>query len=146
MESKINIPQPCSENWKSMKKEDKGKFCGTCHKTVIDFTKMKNADIHQYFIDNSNKETICGYYKFEQIENPNNPKYIYWKNIIEQIKIKPLKIAALFLLSTSFSLTSCLMGKQASTRPEDLVDQDSISNQSKDSVHSKVEINKSPKK
>ena len=63
----ISVPNPCNENWNSMSADKNGRFCTSCNKTVIDFTKMKNTEIQKYFVENSNNESICGYYKFNQV-------------------------------------------------------------------------------
>ncbi|WP_166920106.1 hypothetical protein [Flavobacterium poyangense] len=110
MENKINIPKPCSENWNSMTPNSKGRFCDSCSKTVIDFTKMNTLEIQQYFVENSNKESICGHFKSNQVETAESIKYNNLRNRFNQIRVKPIKIMALFALSFVFTLTSC-MGK-----------------------------------
>ena len=47
MENKIRIQNPCNENWNSMLPDKKGRFCNSCNKTVVDFTKMKNTEIQK---------------------------------------------------------------------------------------------------
>ncbi len=110
MESKISIPKPCNENWNSMSPNKNGRFCNSCDKTVIDFTKMNNPEISKYFSENSNNERICGHFKFNQIETEESIKYNNLKNRFSRIKIKPIKVVAMFSLSLLFTLSSC-MGK-----------------------------------
>jgi hypothetical protein len=126
MENKIRIQNPCNENWNSMSTDKNGRFCTSCNKTVIDFTKMKNTEIQKYFVENSNNESICGYYKFNHVENETTIKYSHLKNRFNQIKIKPIKIIALLSLSFLFSFSSCIMGKRAEEKPEDITENDSI--------------------
>jgi hypothetical protein len=127
MENKIKIQNPCEEKWNSMSANKKGRFCSSCNKTVVDFTKMENSEIQKYFIENSNDKSICGYYKFNQVEN-NNTKYFNLKNRFERIKVKPIKIVALLLLSFLFTFSSCIMGKRAEEMPEEEIKNDSINN------------------
>lgn len=148
MENKIRIQNPCNENWNSMSTEKKGRFCTSCHKTVIDFTKMKNTEIQKYFLENSNNERICGYYKFNQVENENTIKYTNLRNRFNQIKVKPIKIIALLSLSLLFSFSSCIMGKRSEKMPEDAIENDSINkkdtlnnNDNKDSIQNVKEKN-----
>ncbi|MDZ4663494.1 MAG: hypothetical protein SGJ15_01325 [Bacteroidota bacterium] len=63
---KIQIAEPCHENWDKMLKEEKGlptgqagKFCLSCRKEVVDFSRMTNEEIINYFNVNEGKKT-CG--------------------------------------------------------------------------------------
>ncbi|KQO33376.1 hypothetical protein ASF10_18625 [Flavobacterium sp. Leaf82] len=126
MENKITIPKPCNQNWNSMIPDKNGKFCNSCNKTVIDFTKMENLEIKNYLLEKkSNQESICGHFKFDQIETENSIKYSNLRNRISRIKIKPIKKVALFSLSLLFTLTSC-MGKAALEGEPAVIDNDSI--------------------
>lgn len=125
MEKKINIPKPCNQKWNSMIPNKDGKFCTSCNKTVVDFTKMDNLEIQHYLIQNSSKESICGHFKSNQIETKNNIKYYNLRNRISGIKIKPIKTFALFSLSLLFILTSC-MGKAAIDGEPAVIDNDTI--------------------
>ncbi|KQB43385.1 hypothetical protein RC62_3092 [Flavobacterium aquidurense] len=103
-----------------------GRFCNSCSKTVIDFTKMGNTEIKKYLLEKkSSQENICGHFKFDQIETANSIKYSNLKNRISKIKVKPIKKAALFSLSLLFALTSC-MGKAAIEGEPAVIDNDSI--------------------
>lgn len=62
----ISIPKPCHENWDKMITEEKGKFCQSCSKTVVDFTKMNVNDIQDYIHNNRNQH-ICGHIKQSQL-------------------------------------------------------------------------------
>ncbi|MBF4485883.1 hypothetical protein [Flavobacterium sp. CSZ] len=126
MENKIIIPKPCSQNWNSMIPNKEGRFCNSCSKTVIDFTKMENIEIKNYLIENSGKESICGHFKFDQIKNDNSFKYDNLRNRVSRIRIKPIKKLVLFSLSLLFSLSSC-MGKAVIDGEPAVIDNDTIS-------------------
>ncbi|HMK06849.1 MAG TPA: hypothetical protein VK476_04920 [Flavobacterium sp.] len=125
MEHKISIPNPCNENWNSMNPTEKGRFCMSCNKTVVDFTKMKNQEIQKYFVENSD-EKICGHFKLTQVESDSNSNYSKFRNRFNHIKIKPVKFLALLSLTAVFSLSSCIMGKRAEVDGEPTVNTDSI--------------------
>ena len=64
---KITIPKPCHENWNDMTPKEKGRFCGSCAKTVVDFTKKSTAEIQDYLINNKNKK-VCGHFYKKQLD------------------------------------------------------------------------------
>jgi hypothetical protein len=54
----LRIPAPCSESWENMRPEDKGRFCGACSKTVVDFSMMTDAEIIGYL--SRAGQHVCG--------------------------------------------------------------------------------------
>jgi hypothetical protein len=66
MKSKIqiSIPTPCHENWQNMTVVDKGRFCASCRKNVIDFTKSSDREIVKAFDTNNN---VCGRFNDSQL-------------------------------------------------------------------------------
>lgn len=65
----LQIPEPCQENWNEMTPENKGRFCGSCQKTVVDFTEMSDEQVKHYLLDNKHKNT-CGRFYATQIGRP----------------------------------------------------------------------------
>jgi hypothetical protein len=63
---KINIPQPCAENWDAMTKTAQGKFCAACQQTVVDFTDFSTDEISQWLSKHSNKR-VCGRFDDTQL-------------------------------------------------------------------------------
>lgn len=45
----LSIPTPCTEDWNAMTPDKNGKFCASCQKTVVDFSRMTDAEIFNYF-------------------------------------------------------------------------------------------------
>lgn len=66
----ISIPKPCHEDWTKMTPNEKGRFCGSCSKTVVDFTKMNAKEI-QVYIHNHKDQRICGHIKQSQLDTIN---------------------------------------------------------------------------
>lgn len=56
---KLSIPTPCHEDWNKMKPNEQGRFCGSCAKTVVDFSVMTDAQLIFYF-ENLKNENVCG--------------------------------------------------------------------------------------
>jgi len=67
---RISIPKPCHEDWNQMSPDDKGRFCLSCQKTVVDFTKMDKSEIQQYFQTAVN-EKVCGRIKAADLAQEN---------------------------------------------------------------------------
>ena len=65
MKFKLNIPEPCHEDWQQMSPTQKGKFCANCQKEVIDFTKLSATEIAR----KTKKATqLCGRFTSTQLE------------------------------------------------------------------------------
>jgi len=54
----LSIPKPCHENWDAMTSTEKGKFCSSCQKTVIDFTNMSDRQLAEFF--KKPPSSVCG--------------------------------------------------------------------------------------
>lgn len=64
---KIEIPKPCHEDWNSMTPDEKGAFCGSCNKSVHDFTNRSDEEIAEVFM-NSGGAKICGRFNASQVD------------------------------------------------------------------------------
>ena len=63
---KISVPEPCHEDWNSMTPDQSGRFCNSCSKSVVDFTKMLPQTVQEFFITNTD-ENICGRFRSNQL-------------------------------------------------------------------------------
>ncbi len=63
---KVNLPEPCHQDWNKMNTQEKGRFCGSCQKLVIDFSGMSDTEIISYFKEYKSQNT-CGRFKKTQI-------------------------------------------------------------------------------
>ena len=69
MKSKfLKINKACSEHWEQMTPSEKGKFCETCAKNVIDFTQLSQAEIAAKI--KSTKGEICARVTKQQLAMP----------------------------------------------------------------------------
>lgn len=62
----ISIKKPCSENFNNFLPTEKGGFCNACNKEVIDFTKMNDQEIINYF--NSTDKKTCASFRKDQLK------------------------------------------------------------------------------
>ena len=56
---KYHIPTPCPEDWEKIKIGLTSRFCESCTKVVMDFTKMSRQEILEYLLENQGQPT-CG--------------------------------------------------------------------------------------
>src|SRR6187551_1138635 len=62
----IQIKTPCDANWQEMTPAESGKYCGACEKVVVDFSKMNDVQIKQYFTQYATQKT-CGRFLSYQV-------------------------------------------------------------------------------
>lgn len=64
---KISINEPCHENWDKMTPNDKGAFCLSCQKNVVDFSSKTINEIKDFFRKKTDPESVCGRFDEEQL-------------------------------------------------------------------------------
>ena len=67
----LTVPEPCYENWNKMTAAEKGRYCDSCKKEVVDFSLMNDADVASYFSKASEK--ICGRFDESQVNRTLTP-------------------------------------------------------------------------
>lgn len=63
----LQIPEPCHEDWSKMTPHDKGRFCDSCQKAVVDFTGMSDMQLIAFFKKPSTG-SLCGRFYNDQLE------------------------------------------------------------------------------
>jgi hypothetical protein len=114
---KLNIPEPCHEDWNKMTLKEQGSFCGSCAKTVVDFTKMSDREVIDYLAKTKDQKT-CGRFTTFQIGREllaSTPQPSYYH------RVKNLMIGAVF----SLGLPGMLKAEKGATfsNPSELRDQ-----------------------
>ena len=79
---------------------EKGKFCNSCSKTIVNFTKMDTHEIQNFIIANKNNR-ICGYFKQSQLNSIN----IY---IPSETVVSPKSFHKTFLLALLITMGTSL--------------------------------------
>lgn len=84
---RVSIPEPCHENWNAMSPQEKGRFCGVCTKTVVDFSVMSDAEMFDTLKNGAGK--MCGHFHRDQLDRtvtaPVKPKWFFqpfWKYFV----------------------------------------------------------------
>jgi hypothetical protein len=105
----IHIATPCHEDWQQMTPVDKGRFCQSCAKQVVDFSAMTDQQILNYISNASG--SMCGRFAGDQLQRPLQP--------VQQQKKKAWWIAAMMPLLLVFEKSAAQ--KKKNTLNEKLI-------------------------
>lgn len=101
---KITINQPCHENWDKMKPNDKGAFCLSCQKNVVDFSSRTMDEVKKFFYELPSSHNVCGRFKENQL---NEMSFDHFVNEFMNWKFVK-KMVVIFFLSLGGTLfTGC---------------------------------------
>jgi hypothetical protein len=91
----ISIADPCHEDWDQMTDNEKGKFCASCQKQVIDFSGMTDTQLVAFFKKKPASE-VCGRLNDYQLDRgiPVPPKRVPWVRYFFQFTL-PLFLTTL---------------------------------------------------
>jgi hypothetical protein len=124
---KINIPKPCHENWNMMSPADQGRHCASCKTTVVDFSRMSDYEIQNFFRGQKGHK-ICGYFKSSQLDEKlsgwHKSLLSLYQSIENKFSIPILKTCSLIFLGLVMSLSGChkqihKVGKIKASSPND---------------------------
>src|SRR5215211_7593598 len=89
----LSVPTPCHENWDKMNPVEKGRFCDSCQKKVIDFSHMSDREVATFFKKPSTG-SVCGRFMPDQLDRAFEipRKRIPWLKYFFQITV-PLFLA-----------------------------------------------------
>ena len=85
----LKIADPCHEDWNKMSQQQQGRFCGSCQKTVIDFTTWSDKDLFHFFTNY--RGGVCGRFFSTQLR--------------KEIYIPPQPTSRLYRLAIACGLT-----------------------------------------
>lgn len=116
----LTIAEPCHENWDGMTPVEKGRFCGSCQKQVVDFSNMSDRQVAEFFKKPSTG-SVCGRFMTDQLDREIEipKKRIPWVKYFFQIALP----AFLVSLKVSASKTqgkikvNAVSGKDTTRRP-----------------------------
>jgi TonB family protein len=96
MINRFSVSNPCHENWNGMVPKENGRYCTSCQKIVVDFTKKTEQEIIEYISANSGRK-MCGTFINSQLND----------QIKDQKKEYTIRFLAAVLLVFGMSLFSC---------------------------------------
>jgi len=99
---KLEIKEPCHENWDNMKIGLISRHCEVCDKGVMDFTKMNRGEIITYILSNPN-DNVCGRLTKDQFDFHHDDIPI----LIEALRKQRPSNSFLILALVCLSLASC---------------------------------------
>jgi hypothetical protein len=104
----LTIAEPCHENWEQMNPVEKGRFCGSCQKQVVDFSTMSDREIAVFFKKPSTG-SVCGRFMHDQLDRDMEipKKRIPWVKYFFQFALPA------FLFSLKANSQQVRMGKPA---------------------------------
>lgn len=106
----ITIPEPCHEDWNAMTPDKTGKFCGSCCKSVIDFSNKTDTEIKNILMEYKDQK-VCGHFKKEQINRPLNI-HINFNDLTKNMSTtKSFAIALFFVFGTMLFSCTDFKGK-----------------------------------
>jgi hypothetical protein len=109
MSNKFHIESPCHENWQDMSPSDKGRFCDSCAKEVVDFTAKSQQEIAAHLQQATGG--TCGRFMPHQIKvgklaQATTPIPITRKPAIRRIRLVASSALAFLGLSLLWSKTT----------------------------------------
>ena len=99
---KIDIKEPCTANWETMKIGVTSRNCQQCNKDVIDFTSLNRAEIITYLIEHTGK-SICGRIQASSIDFHETDLPI----LIDALRKQNSNLAFTFLAAACLCLSAC---------------------------------------
>jgi hypothetical protein len=63
----LSIPEPCHEGWEKMTPSEKGRFCASCQKQVVDFSSMSDRQLAEFF-KKPPQGSVCGHFQADQLD------------------------------------------------------------------------------
>lgn len=109
------IQDPCDKKWNDMQPEKQGRFCGSCEKSVVDFTNMSDFSIVSY-LENHKHDKVCGRFTKPQLER------VYQLKPTAPLPVVDLRAVVLGLALTTFSAVHTF----AQSEPQEPVKIDSV--------------------
>ncbi|MCW1147006.1 carboxypeptidase-like regulatory domain-containing protein [Flavobacterium lacisediminis] len=102
----ISINRPCSQKFENFERTDKGGYCNSCRKEVLDFRNFTDNEIVDFF--SKNQQKTCGVFLEKQLKNycesyldsNHKSKKVFYKSLLG------VSFLSLFTFNEGFSQTT----------------------------------------
>ena len=113
----LSIPTPCHENWDNMTPVEKGRFCGSCQKQVVDFSKMSDREVAMFFKKPSTG-SVCGRFMQDQLDRDIEipKKRIPWVKYFFQFALPAFLVSAKATAQGKVTKINTTVKKEVCTR------------------------------
>ncbi|GAB3827216.1 carboxypeptidase-like regulatory domain-containing protein [Hymenobacter jeollabukensis] len=71
MATRLSVPQPCPTDWAQMTPVAGGRYCTSCEKVVVDFTRMNEAEVLAWL---GRHGRTCGHFRPNQLAHNQRPR------------------------------------------------------------------------
>jgi hypothetical protein len=89
----IRIPEPCEQQWNDMSITTAGRFCSSCTRELVDFTRFSDRELVEYLAEHTGK--LCGRFARGQLD----------RNLLtENRSFQSLSLPALALLAAMLTI------------------------------------------
>ncbi len=123
----LSIPSPCQEDWNQMTPQGENRHCQKCSTLIIDFTKMSDKEITDFFENNHGK--VCG-----RINKKQTQKIYYDYSEEKRISFHLPRIAVSWLLVSWLSLSPAVNAQELKPAITEQVAKNTTKNQTQDSI------------
>ena len=126
-EKKPSVPLPCHAAWDDMIPDQGGRFCGSCQKTVIDFTAMSDQEVLALLA--SSRTTICGRFRNDQLEATTNTwrdTLFHMQSRARSIRVQPIRLVSVLLVSLIMIITGCDLPSEKNNRNTGTISLDTL--------------------
>jgi len=99
----LSIKQPCSQKFDNFLPTEKGGFCNSCQKEVIDFRNWTDNEVANHFKNTTQK--TCGYFREEQLRTYKTSTLQTKKYKYFNVSFLSVSLLSLFSFTTVFGQT-----------------------------------------
>jgi hypothetical protein len=106
MINSLRIAEPCHQQWNKMLPDEKGRYCLSCSKSVIDFTGWEPEAIANYLMSNKSA-SICGRLHAHHLGSEQIDKPQLLRRVITSTWRVTKKVAAVIIIIFGMQITAC---------------------------------------